>query len=315
MNKTNGTIVILFVACVLGLVLPTSSGATRVNHGIPSPQENSAKPNSMRIHVAENVPKASVQTPPVYPQAAIDQRIEGKVVLHIIIGGEGTVKESSVLSGPPLLAQAAVDAVKGWQYQTMSLNGSPLEMDTTVTLNYALGPPPTVLVNNRPLPAFSPEAITLRQQQHPPLPGVDLDTAADIRRLIEVTGMRNVVTAFFGSHIVGIRALLFKDLPASVDREKVANRFQEELQRRIASGQVLDVVIPIYAKHFTHEEIKSILAFYDTPAGKRYAQEAPSLMWNINDVAGPYWMNTVLPEIFKQMSAEYPELSNMKSLQ
>jgi TonB family protein len=266
----------------------------------------------MRMRVAPNVPKPTSQTPPVYPQTAIDQRVEGDVILHLIINGDGTVKESSALSGPALLIQSAIEAVRQWQYLPVSFNGTPLEMDTTVTVNYVLGPPPRVTVNNQPLSAFSPEESGLRRQLRPSLATVDADTAADIRRLLELTGMRNVVTAFFGSHLLGIRAQLFKDLPASVDREKVVNRFQDELQKRIASGQVLDAVIPIYAKHFTHEEIKSFLAFYESPAGRRYAQEASSLMWEVNDAGAPYWMDTVLPEIFKRMADEYPELSNLK---
>ena len=313
MTRANGNRVVSFFACLLGLGLPSASVTGQVNGAIASPQENSAKP--VRMRVSQNAPRATTQRPPVYPTAAIDQRIEGKVVLHVIIGGDGTVKESTALSGHPLLTQSAMEAVKQWQYRPMSLNGSLVEMDTTVTLDYALGPPPTVMVNNQTLPAFSPEAITLRQQQQPSLPAVDAATETDIRRLIEVTGIKSVVTAYFGSHLLGIRALLLKELPADVDREKVADRFQEELQKRIRSAQVLDAVIPIYAKHFTHEEIKSFLAFYDTPAGKRYAQEAPYIMLDISRAGASYWMNTVLPEIFKQMSAEFPGLSNMKPLQ
>ncbi len=310
MKRTNGTRFISLFAYVLGFGLSGTSVTAQVTGPIAGPQENSARP--MRIRVAANVPRVTAQTAPVYPQTAIDQRVEGNVVLHVIIGTDGTVKESSAMSGPPLLVQSAIEGVRQWQYQPVLLNGIPIEQDTTVTLNYELGPPPTVMVNNKPLSAFSQEESALRRQQRPALPAADADTAADIRRLLEATGMRNVITAFFGSHLLGIRAQLFKDLPASVDREKVANRFQEELQKRIASGQVLDAVIPIYAKHFTHEEIKSFLAFYESPAGRRYAQEAPSLMWEVNDTGAPYWMNTVLPEIFQQMSAEYPELRNMK---
>jgi hypothetical protein len=270
----------------------------------------------MRMRVASNVPKATSQAPPVYPPAAVDQGIEGDVVLHIIIGTHGVVRESSTMSGPALLIQSAIDAARKWQYQPIRIriNGgvSGVEQDTTVTINYVLGPPPTVTVNSKPRSAFSPEESTLRRKLHPPLPAVDADTAEDIRRLLAATGMKNVITTFFGSHLVGMRATIYENLPASVDREKVVNRFQEELQNRLNSGQVLDVVIPIYAKHFTHEEIKSFLAFYESPAGKRYAQEAPSLMWEVSDAGAPYWMDTVLPEIFQQMAQEYPELRTMK---
>lgn len=294
------------LACKLGLLL----SSILVTAQVANAQESSAKP--MRMRVAADVPRAISQTPPVYPQSALDQRVEGKVVLHLIIGGDGAVKEANAMSGPAILAASAVEAVKQWKYEPMRLNVAPVELDTTVTLNFLLGPPATVSVNNRPLGAFSTEESTLRRQTHPPLPAVDPETAAEIRRLLEATGMNKAVVAFFGSHSPGIRALLLKDLPASVDREKVAKRFQEELQKRIASGQVLDVVIPIYAKHFTREEIKSFLAFYESPAGKRYAEEAPSLVSEINNAAAPYWMDTVLPEIFQQMSGEYPELRNLK---
>jgi len=311
MERRTGTIAMWLFAYALGFWLSGSPVAAQVTGPIGGPQENSARP--MRIRVAANVPKAISQTAPVYPQGAMDQGVEGNVILHIIIGTDGAVKESSALSGPTLLVQSAIDAVAQWKYQPIRLNGNPLEQDSTVTLNYVLGPPPTVTVNNRPLSAFSPEATELRRQGQPrPLPAVDPNTAADIRRLLEATGMRNAVTAFFGSDLLAIRAQILKDLPANVDREKVANCFQQELQKRIASGEVLDAVIPIYAKHLTHEEIKSFLAFYESPVGRRYAQEAPSLMWEVHDAAAPYWMNTVLPEIFQEMSAEYPELRNMK---
>jgi hypothetical protein len=311
MTRTSGTTVIWLLAYVLGFSLSGSSVIAQITGPIAGPQENSAKP--MRMRVAADVPRATSQNPPVYPRTAIDQHVEGNVVLHLILGVDGAVKEVSAMSGPALLVPSAIAAGKEWRYQPIRLkNIGPVEQDTTVTLTYVLGPPPTVTVNKQELSAFSPEESTLRREQRPRFPSVDPEAAADIRRLIEVTGMRNVATAFFGSHLFGIRAQLFKDLPASVDREKVANRFQEELQKRIASGKVLDAVIPIYAKHFTHEEIKSFLEFYESPVGKRYAQEAPSLMWEVNDVAAPYWMDTVLPEIFRQMSDEYPELRDLK---
>ena len=156
MTRANGNRVVSFFACLLGLGLPSASVTGQVNGAIASPQENSAKP--VRMRVSQNAPRATTQRPPVYPAtAAIDQRIEGKVVLHVIIGGDGTVKEVYRTLGYPLLTQSAMEAVKQWQYRPMSLNGNPVEMDTTVTLDYALGPPPTVMVNNQPLPAFSPE--------------------------------------------------------------------------------------------------------------------------------------------------------------
>jgi TonB family protein len=65
------------------------------------------------------------------------------VVLHAIIGRDGTVQNLLVTSGNELLAQAAVDAVKQWTYRPYLLNGVATEVDTTVTVNFRLGPGPS----------------------------------------------------------------------------------------------------------------------------------------------------------------------------
>ena len=83
---------------------------------------------------------------PVYPEEAKAQGIQGSVVLHAIIGRDGTIQELTVVSGPPELTASAMDAVKQWTYQPYLLNGDPVEVDTTITVNYSLegktAPPP-----------------------------------------------------------------------------------------------------------------------------------------------------------------------------
>jgi TonB family protein len=78
---------------------------------------------------------------PVYPQEAKEQGIQGAVVLHAIIGADGTVQELVVISGPPELQKSAIEAVKQWVYKPYLLNGDPQEVDTTITVNYSLSNP------------------------------------------------------------------------------------------------------------------------------------------------------------------------------
>lgn len=78
---------------------------------------------------------------PEYPEAAREQNIQGAVVLEVHIGADGAVQEVRVASGPPLLAQAASDAVKQWKFKPRLVNGSPVEMQTSVTLNFRLPEP------------------------------------------------------------------------------------------------------------------------------------------------------------------------------
>jgi periplasmic protein TonB len=75
---------------------------------------------------------------PVYPPLARQTRINGTVRLHAIISKDGTIIQLEVISGHPLLQQAALDAVRQWRYQPTLLNGEPVEVDTTIDVIFTL---------------------------------------------------------------------------------------------------------------------------------------------------------------------------------
>ena len=75
---------------------------------------------------------------PVYPQLARNQRLSGDVKLDALIGENGHVSAMKVISGPALLHQAAMDALRQWRYQAATLNGQPMAMHLTVTVQFKL---------------------------------------------------------------------------------------------------------------------------------------------------------------------------------
>jgi len=75
---------------------------------------------------------------PVYPPAAKAANIQGVVILELVIGTDGTVIEGRVLRSISLLDQAALDAVVQWKYEPTLLNGAPVEVIATVTINFTL---------------------------------------------------------------------------------------------------------------------------------------------------------------------------------
>jgi len=93
-----------------------------------------------RIRVSAQVAEANLvhDVTPQYPPEAGRQRIEGTVVLMAAISKDGTVGDVRVESGLPLLAQAAIDAVKQWRYKPYLLNGEPVEVDCHITINFTL---------------------------------------------------------------------------------------------------------------------------------------------------------------------------------
>ena len=80
------------------------------------------------------------QVKPQYPPLAVQARIQGTVVLQAVIGKDGTVEELRLVSGHPMLAPAAIEAVKQWRYRPYLLNGEPVEVDTQINVNFTLGP-------------------------------------------------------------------------------------------------------------------------------------------------------------------------------
>jgi TonB family protein len=81
-------------------------------------------------------------TPLLYPPIAKAARVQGTVVLQALLGKDGRVEELHVISGPPMLQQAAIDAVEQWVYKPYLLNRKPVEVETTVNVIFTLSDPP-----------------------------------------------------------------------------------------------------------------------------------------------------------------------------
>jgi protein TonB len=93
-----------------------------------------------RIKVGGSVrpPTKIVDAKPIYPEEAKAARIQGVVILDIIIGEDGSVEDASVVRSIPELDQAAIDAVLRWRYASTLLNGEPVEVEMAVTISFTL---------------------------------------------------------------------------------------------------------------------------------------------------------------------------------
>lgn len=100
---------------------------------------------------------------PVYPAQAKEAHVQGVVVLRVEIGKTGDVEDVKVISGHPMLAPAAVEAVKQWKYKPLLLNGEANEVETTVMVNFTLAEEPVAkgVAGDAPggLPAGQPGGV------------------------------------------------------------------------------------------------------------------------------------------------------------
>jgi TonB family protein len=83
-------------------------------------------------------PRKVKDVPPVYPAEALNAKVQGVVLLEATVDATGTVSDAKVLRSIPLLDQAALDAVKQWEYEPTLLNGQPVPVVLTVTVNFTL---------------------------------------------------------------------------------------------------------------------------------------------------------------------------------
>jgi protein TonB len=110
---------------------------------LPQPTPPQVVPDSttpQRIRVGGVVQQANLirKVTPAYPPDAKEARIQGVVHLTAIIGKDGSIQSLEVVSGHPLLVQAAMDAVKQWEYKPTLLNGNPVEVVTQIDVNFTL---------------------------------------------------------------------------------------------------------------------------------------------------------------------------------
>jgi periplasmic protein TonB len=107
----------------------------------PPPVKEAPKPVvPKQIRVGGNVQSAKLirQPKPVYPPLAKQARIQGTVRFNAVIGRDGTIQQLQLVSGHPLLAPSAQEAVRQWVYQPTLLNGEPVEVVTVIDVNFTL---------------------------------------------------------------------------------------------------------------------------------------------------------------------------------
>jgi len=122
-----------------------AGGVGGVSGGVltaPPPPPPPPPPNwaAGAIRVGGNMPPPTKvkNVAPVYPPLAESARVQGVVILETIVGADGKVQDARVLRSIPLLDQAALDAVKQWEFTPTMLNGSPVPIVMTVTVQFTL---------------------------------------------------------------------------------------------------------------------------------------------------------------------------------
>lgn len=121
-----------------GDVLSPIKPPAQMTQAAPKAIPPNTKPTTVRV--SNGVQRAMLlrEVKPPYPPLAKAARISGVVRLAAVIAKDGTIQKLQLLSGPPLLVKAAMDAVQQWRYKPTMLNGEPVEVITEIEVNFIL---------------------------------------------------------------------------------------------------------------------------------------------------------------------------------
>ena len=137
---------------------------------------------------------------------------------------------------------------------------------------------------------------------------IDPAKAADIQRLIEVAGTRQLLVDTMATMQANVRPTLIKALPPGPYREKLINLFFERLQTKMSIQQFLDMAAAAYDKYLTDDDVKALIAFYQTPLGQKTLTVLPKMAAELQ-VQGMRIGEEAGRESMQEVLAEHPELA------
>jgi periplasmic protein TonB len=132
--------VLTTVLVLASTVAPAQSSATQDGNGQTPPVIMHAPVGPTRVSGGVMASLLQHKVDPIYPEDAKAKGISGAVVLHAIIDQQGKVDKLSVISGPEVLRDVSLTAVRQWTYKPYMLNGRPQSVETTVTVNFTSAP-------------------------------------------------------------------------------------------------------------------------------------------------------------------------------
>jgi uncharacterized protein len=143
-------------------------------------------------------------------------------------------------------------------------------------------------------------------------PKMDPVKEADIRQLLQVTNAAGIAAQSMGQMEKIIRPSVSRSLPPGEYREKLVDLFFEKFRARRTPDQLVDLIVPIYDKYYSDDEIKGLIQLYQTPLGKKMLTVLPNVMGE-SQAAGAAWGRDLGRQCLLEVLAEHPDLA--KALQ
>lgn len=137
---------------------------------------------------------------------------------------------------------------------------------------------------------------------------IDPAKEADIRKLLELAGTKALVSQTMESMSKSIKPLLTNSLPPGDYREKLVDLFFAKFTVKADVQHLLDLAVPVYDRNFSHQEIRSLIEFYQTPLGQKAIATLPKVTAEMQE-QGRKWGEDLGKQCMVEVLSEHPELA------
>ena len=137
---------------------------------------------------------------------------------------------------------------------------------------------------------------------------VDPAKVADIRRLLEVTGARALMTQVMTQMSDSLRPTMVQALPPGDYREQLVDLFFEKFRSKLNAQLLLDLAIPVYDKYLSEDEIKGLIQFYATPLGQKALRVLPKITSEMQ-MQGQQLGQRIGRDSMMEVLSEHPDLA------
>lgn len=135
----------------------------------------------------------------------------------------------------------------------------------------------------------------------------DQSKQADIRRLLQVTGAAGLATQSMDEMQKTMRPLITNALPAGEYRDKLVDLFFAKFHSKRDPEQLINLIVPLYDKYYSDDEIEELIQMYQTPLGQKMLSVLPKILAE-SQAAGRTWGEQIGRESMMEVLAEHPEM-------
>jgi len=150
------------------------------------------------------------------------------------------------------------------------------------------------------------QAAVAAQKPAPPAAKIDSAKEADIRQLMEVTGVNGLGDQLLTAGIAQFRANVLEARPDDPRAKQFADAFAARFKKHFDPHSVVEIVVPIYDKHLSSEDLRALLEYYRSPFGQRMLKVLPEVARD-SQVAGFSLGQKAAEEAMDDLKGEYPE--------